>query len=44
VLDAVEWLVAHDGAEVTWLPVDALGGSAPTPCGTPSTTTSRWSR
>jgi cysteine desulfurase len=25
VLDAVEWLVAHDGAEVTWLPVDALG-------------------
>ncbi|MCU1601496.1 MAG: iscS3 [Frankiales bacterium] len=25
VLDAVEWLVAHEGATVTWLPVDALG-------------------
>jgi cysteine desulfurase len=25
VLDAVEWLVAHEGAEVTWLPVDHLG-------------------
>jgi cysteine desulfurase len=25
VLDAVEWLVSHDGAEVTWLPVDAVG-------------------
>ena len=25
VLDAVEWLVAHEGASVTWLPVDALG-------------------
>ena len=25
VLDAVEWLVQHEGAEVTWLPVDALG-------------------
>jgi cysteine desulfurase len=25
VLDAVEWLVAHEGAQVTWLPVDALG-------------------
>ena len=25
VLDAVEWLVAHEGAEVTWLEVDALG-------------------
>jgi len=25
VLDAVEWLVAHEGAAVTWLPVDALG-------------------
>ncbi|MGW0040479.1 cysteine desulfurase family protein [Rhodococcus sp. NPDC003348] len=23
VLDAVEWLAAHEGAEVTWLPVDA---------------------
>ena len=25
VLDAVEWLVAHEGASVTWLPVDDLG-------------------
>ena len=25
VLDAVEWLVAHEGAEVTWLEVDPLG-------------------
>ena len=25
VLDAVEWLVAHEGASVTWLEVDALG-------------------
>ena len=25
VLDAVEWLVAHEGAQVTWLDVDALG-------------------
>jgi cysteine desulfurase len=25
VLDAVEWLVAHEGARVTWLPVDHLG-------------------
>lgn len=25
VLDAVEWLVAHEGAEVTWLPVDRTG-------------------
>jgi cysteine desulfurase len=25
VLDAVEWLVAHDGAQVTWLPVDHVG-------------------
>jgi cysteine desulfurase len=25
VLDSVEWLVKHDGAEVTWLPVDATG-------------------
>src|SRR4051812_27050851 len=24
VLDAVEWLVAHEGASVTWLPVDDL--------------------
>ncbi|WP_433869854.1 cysteine desulfurase family protein [Saccharopolyspora sp. CA-218241] len=25
VLDAVEWLVEHEGAEVTWLPADAHG-------------------
>ncbi|RBY86371.1 cysteine desulfurase family protein [Blastococcus sp. TF02A-30] len=25
VLDSVEWLVKHDGAEVTWLPVDPAG-------------------
>jgi len=25
VLDAVEWLVQHEGAEVSWLPVDADG-------------------
>ncbi len=25
VLDAVEWLQRHEGAEVTWLPVDRLG-------------------
>ena len=25
VLDAVEWLVAHEGAQVTWLEVDRLG-------------------
>ena len=25
VMDAVEWLEAHEGAEVTWLPVDAQG-------------------
>jgi cysteine desulfurase len=25
VLDAVDWLVAHEGASVTWLPVDAVG-------------------
>lgn len=25
VIDAVQWLVAHEGAEVTWLPVDATG-------------------
>jgi len=25
VLDAVDWLVAHEGAEVTWLPVDRTG-------------------
>ena len=25
VLDAADWLAAHEGAEVTWLPVDAAG-------------------
>ena len=25
VLDAVDWLVTHEGAEVTWLPVDRTG-------------------
>jgi cysteine desulfurase len=25
VVDSVEWLARHEGAEVTWLPVDALG-------------------
>jgi cysteine desulfurase len=25
VLDPVEWLVRHEGAQVTWVPVDALG-------------------
>lgn len=25
VLDPVQWLVEHEGAEVTWLPVDGLG-------------------
>jgi cysteine desulfurase len=29
VLDAIEWLVAHEGASVTWLPVDALGRVSP---------------
>jgi cysteine desulfurase len=29
VLDAVEWLVEHEGAEVTWLPVDADGSVSP---------------
>jgi len=29
VLDAVEWLAAHEGADVTWLPVDAYGTVAP---------------
>ncbi len=29
VLDAVEWLVQHEGAEITWLPVDAEGFVAP---------------
>jgi cysteine desulfurase len=29
VLDAVEWLVAHEGAAVTWLPVDETGRVQP---------------
>jgi len=29
VLDAVEWLAAHEGAEVTWLPVEADGSVTP---------------
>ena len=29
VLDAVQWLVEHEGAEVTWLPVGADGSVAP---------------
>jgi cysteine desulfurase len=29
VLDAIDWLVAHEGAEVTWLPVDATGTVVP---------------
>ena len=29
VLDAVDWLVRHEGAEVTWLPVDGLGRVQP---------------
>ncbi|MCS5733052.1 cysteine desulfurase family protein [Herbiconiux daphne] len=28
-VDAVEWLVRHEGARVVWLPVDALGRLAP---------------
>ena len=29
VLDAVEWLGAHEGAEITWLPVDGVGRVSP---------------
>ncbi len=29
VLDAVEWLVTHEGADVTWLPVDRHGTVTP---------------
>ena len=29
VLDPIDWLVGHEGAEVTWLPVDATGTVSP---------------
>jgi cysteine desulfurase len=29
VIDAIEWLVNHEGARVTWLPVDAAGAVDP---------------
>jgi cysteine desulfurase len=29
VLDAIDWLVAHEGAQVTWLPVDQTGMVSP---------------
>jgi cysteine desulfurase len=29
VLDALDWLAAHEGAEISWLPVDAAGRVAP---------------
>jgi cysteine desulfurase len=29
VMDAVEWLVAHEAADVTWLPVDEFGQVSP---------------
>jgi cysteine desulfurase len=29
VLDSVEWLAKHDGAEITWLPVEPTGRIAP---------------
>ena len=29
VLDVVEWLVTHEGAQVTWVPVDELGRVSP---------------
>ena len=29
ILDAVQWLVEHEGAEVTWLPVDRVGSVTP---------------
>ena len=47
VLDAVEWLADHEGAEVTWLPVDGDGRVSTRPrCArrsTPTRTRSRWS-
>src|SRR6202043_2770651 len=30
VLDSVHWLAGHEGAEVTWLPVDSAGLVSPT--------------
>ncbi len=29
VLDSVQWLVEHEGAELTWLPVDEVGSVSP---------------
>jgi cysteine desulfurase len=29
VLDALDWLAAHEGAEISWLPVDRAGAVAP---------------
>jgi cysteine desulfurase len=29
VIDAIDWLVAHQGAQVTWLPVDSTGMVSP---------------
>ncbi|HUO38585.1 MAG TPA: cysteine desulfurase family protein [Mycobacterium sp.] len=29
VLDTVQWLAGHEGAEVTWLPVDRMGSVSP---------------
>ena len=47
VLDAVEWLAEHEGAEVTWLPtgIRRLGLAGRTAgCACKNTTTSRWCR
>lgn len=46
VLDSVNWLVEHEGAEVTWLPTAADGSVSPPRCArcSPVTTTSPWSR
>ncbi len=47
VLDAVEWLARHEGAEVSWLPVDAAGRVHPDDAarraGRRPATRSRWS-